>query len=181
MTKKGKVVWGIVSVVGIIGLGFTAKYFVCGSCKMHRQALTKEQRYSLANELVRIVREEHDSVLRQWLLKQSPNVSGQAILSLDNTNDPTSRARLAALNAIYSLDAMELSDEARKGWALVLRDLASSILHAGEKRTEFVAKSYLLERQADKAAATYRLIPQSLEARHFFGENPDFRAPASKK
>lgn len=181
MTKKGKIVWGVVSVAGIIGLGLTAKFFVCGSCKIHRQALSQEQRYSLAAELVRIVRQEHDSVLREWLLKQSPGVSGQAILSLNNTNDPTSRARLAALNAIYSLDAMELSDEARKGWALVLRDLANSMLHVGEKRAEYVAKSYLLERQADKAAAAYRLIPHSLEAKQFFGENPDYRAPASKK
>lgn len=181
--KSRGFVWAGVALFTVVAGGIGAKFFLCGGgmCSKNKQALTPSQRLTLAAELVRIVREESSSSLRNWLLSQSPGVSKQAILSLDNNNDPYSRARLAALNAIYSLDSDGLSDEARKGWALVLRDLAGNVLHPGELQTDYVAKSFLIEGRHADAAKTYSLIPNYPTAKAFFGEDPELlRAPASR-
>lgn len=179
--KSRGFVWAGVALFTVVAGGIGAKMFLCGKCHKSAQELSENARLTLAGELVRLVREESSNALRDWLLTQSPNVSKQVILSLDNTNDPASRARLAALNAIYTLDSTGLSDDARKGWALVLRDLAGGVLHPGDMQTDYLAKSYLIEGRHEEAAKAYRLIPTYPTAKVFFGERPELRAPASKQ
>ena len=185
MSKKKRFVMrvflGTLGVTALLSSAVVTKYYWFGSSGLKRpQALTVREKSTLAAELIRIARENPAAEIRSWLVKQTPMVSGQVILSLDNTNDPRSRVRLAALDAMYSLELYGLDNEASKAWAFVLRDLAHSMLHPGAMRIDYIAKSYVMEGRTNDAAAAYRQIPNSQSAKVFFGANPEFRSPASR-
>jgi hypothetical protein len=101
------------------------------------------------------------------------------ILSIDNGSDRSGQVRLELLRAVESLGAEGLPAESLREWAAELRGLAAMQFHEGPERTDFVARSYVMEgRQAD-AAREYARFPDSQQASTFFGRNPDLRAPAS--
>lgn len=179
MFKRNKIFIAVLAVTAVLGAGVASKCYWFGSCGVKLQLLSQTLKITLSAELVQVVREKPMAELRSWLVKQTPFVSGQVILSLDNNSDPHSRARMAALEAIHTLDTAGIDDERRKEWALVLRDLAHSMLHTGAKRSEYIAKSYVMEGRINDAAAAYRSIPDSVGAKVFFGANPELRSPAS--
>ncbi|MBI3557462.1 MAG: hypothetical protein HY074_14450 [Deltaproteobacteria bacterium] len=130
-------------------------------------------------DLLVVAREHEPAALRTWLVRQGPDVAHQSLLALDNSNDPSARIRMRALRAIDSLGAEGLNTDSLNAWAAALRSLSNQLLRDGPQRSDFIARSYVMEGRTVEAAVEYRRFPESPEATHFFGQNPEQRAPAS--
>ncbi len=168
----------VVGAVTFIAVGaFAGRFYFAGSWGAKRITGTNPE--NAIRDLLVIAHEHEPAALRTWLVRQGPDLVQQSLLGLDNTNDPSARVRMRALRAIDSLTAEGLNTESLSAWAATLRSLSNQLLRDGPQRSDFIARSYVMEGRVAEAGTEYRRFPESPEATHFFGQNPEHRAPAS--
>ena len=171
---------GVVGAVTFIAVGALAgRFYFAGSWGAKRITGTNPE--NAIRDLLVVAHEHEPAALRTWLVGKGPDMVHQTLLALDNTNDPSSRVRMRALRAIDSLTGEGLNTESINAWATALRSLSNQLLRDGPQRSDFIARSYVMEGRLAEAGTEYRRFPDSPEATHFFGQNPEHRAPASKK
>lgn len=182
MKKKTKTTFLVLCLI-VAGTGvYFGRCLFSGGCALTstKVNLSPNAKQALAEELVGRVKYEGQASVRTWLKEHGPQVTEQVMASLDNTNDRASRARMAVLHEIYSLGSDGFSPEVLKSWAETLRRLARTMLHPGVERSDYLAKSYLMEGREKEAAAEYRAISDYPPAEVFFKDHPEMRGPASR-
>lgn len=177
-TNNWKVAGAVCVITFVAAAGVAGRVYFSGSWGAKR--ITGVNPENAVRELLVVAQEHDEAAVRKWLVRQGPDVAHQSLMALDNTNDPSARVRMRALRTIESLSAEGLGTESVNAWATALRSLSNQLLRDGPQRSDFIARSYVMEGRSVEAAAEYHRFPDSPEAVHFFGHNPEYRAPASK-
>lgn len=164
------------------------KNTICKSCSMNDGiALFKSVELDQkVDELKSLSLDVSPFEIRQWLLKEGPEVTEKVLSLVDGTIDRTGKVRIETLHSIYSLHFSTLPEGVEIRWAYTLRALALKTLHEGDLQTDFLAKSLIMEGKRDRAAEIYKDLlrfPRGTYGRNvaenFFHSNPELRKPAS--
>lgn len=178
--SKNRKIWAAASALAVVAgvSGYAMRAYWCKSC--HERRVTAEE--TEVRQLLATAREHGEAALRKWFIAKGADSVHRAVLALDETNDHGGRVRQQSLRTIHSLSAEDLGDESIKAWAVALRSLANALFHDGPDRSDFIARSYLMEGRAQDAAMEYRRFPSSAASVTFFEEHArDHRVPANAK